>query len=199
MDPQPLPTQLPIPHGRSMLVCRLLTLDDIQAVVAACQDPEIPRWTTVPSPYGEGEARAFVEGSLSNWGQRRALETVITTGDGHPLAHLPVLGAAGARLDWVDEQAAVGYWIHRDARRQGVAKAVLGGFCRWLFDLGFRRVEAEVLVGNRGSCRTLESVGFQREGTRRSLAAGHCGTGADRVDQHVFGLLPGDFVDTAVG
>jgi len=199
VDSQPLPTELVVPHGDTTLVCRLPTLDDITAVVEACQDPDIPRWTTVPSPYGTEQGRGFVEWSLGNWGNRRGFELLITPGDGHPLAELPILGACGGRFDWAGEQASVGYWIHADARRQGVARSALGGLCRWLLDLGFKRIEADVLVGNTGSCRTLESVGFRLEGTRRSLAAGRCGVGADRIDQHTFGLLPGEFVDPAKG
>ena len=195
MNPQPLPTELIVPHADSTLVCRLPTLADVSAVIDACQDPDIPRWTTVPSPYGEAEGRGFVEWATAGWAHRRSLELLITPGDGHPLSHLPLLGAGGARLDWEGEQANAGYWIHADARRQGVARAVLGGVCRWLFSIGFKRVEADVLVGNTGSCRTLESVGFRLEGTRRSLAAGRCGVGADRLDQHIFGLLPDEFVD----
>ena len=30
------------------------------AMVAACQDPEIPRWTRVPSPYTAEDARAYL-------------------------------------------------------------------------------------------------------------------------------------------
>lgn len=33
---------------------------DIGALVFACQDPEISRWTRVPSPYGESDARAYL-------------------------------------------------------------------------------------------------------------------------------------------
>jgi len=199
VDSQPLPTELVIPHGDAELICRLPALRDVPAIVEACQDPEIPRWTRVPTPYGIEQGRGFVEFSLSSWGDRRGLELLMTPGEGHPLAHLPLLGACDARLDWAGEQASAGYWIHAEARRHGVAKAALGGICRWLLDLGFKRVEAAVLVGNVGSCRTLESVGFQLEGTRRSLAAGHCGVGADRHDQHTFGLLPDEFLDPASG
>ncbi len=195
MEPQPLPTELIVPHRSSTLICRLPILDDIPAVVDACQDPEIPRWTTVPAPYGPAEAREFVEATAVGWGTRRALETIITPGEGHPLADLGLLGAVGARLDWDGEQATVGYWMHVDARGHRVASTAVGGFCRWLLDLGLQRIEAEVLVGNVASCRTLESVGFKLEGTRRSLAAGHCGDGSGRLDQHTFGLVPSDFVD----
>ena len=33
---------------------------DIGPLVAACQDPEISRWTSVPNPYGESDARAYL-------------------------------------------------------------------------------------------------------------------------------------------
>ena len=37
---------------------RLIAEADLPVIVAACQDPEIPRWTRVPDPYGESEARS---------------------------------------------------------------------------------------------------------------------------------------------
>ncbi|KFD42954.1 hypothetical protein IU11_16065 [Cellulosimicrobium sp. MM] len=30
------------------------TLDDVDAITAACQDPEVAAWTVVPSPYRAG-------------------------------------------------------------------------------------------------------------------------------------------------
>jgi len=33
----------------------------VPAIAAACQDPEIPRWTAVPSPYTEADARQWLE------------------------------------------------------------------------------------------------------------------------------------------
>src|SRR2546421_6700412 len=33
---------------------------DLVPLVDACQDPEIPRWTAVPSPYGEHDAREYL-------------------------------------------------------------------------------------------------------------------------------------------
>ena len=37
------------------------TGDDVDAIHAACQDADIQRYTTVPSPYPRSEAEAFVE------------------------------------------------------------------------------------------------------------------------------------------
>ncbi|MGH2856147.1 MAG: GNAT family N-acetyltransferase, partial [Solirubrobacteraceae bacterium] len=33
---------------------------DRPALVAACQDAEIARWTSVPAPYGDADARAYL-------------------------------------------------------------------------------------------------------------------------------------------
>jgi RimJ/RimL family protein N-acetyltransferase len=194
MDPQPLPVELVIPHGGSSLRCRLPGLDDIPAVVEACQDPEIPRWTTVPSPYGEAEARRYVEFCAARWGTRSGLHLLIIPGPDHPLVDLPLLGTVGFDVDdWADEQASVGYWIHADARGHGVASTATAGVCRWLLEAGMKRIQAEALVGNTGSAKTLDKVGFLLEGTHRGVAAGPCGVGADRIDVHRFGLLPEDY------
>ena len=39
----------------------LPTRADTAAITEACQDPEIVRWTTVPTPYREQDARTFVD------------------------------------------------------------------------------------------------------------------------------------------
>lgn len=41
MEAQPLPTELAIPYSDWPLLARLPTLDDLPAIVDACQDPEI--------------------------------------------------------------------------------------------------------------------------------------------------------------
>lgn len=196
MEQLALPTELRIPHGRTAagqpthLLCRLPTLDDVPALVEACQDPEIPQWTTVPSPYGEEHGRGYVEFSAAKWGTRAGLHLLITPGQGHPLADIPLLGSVGTDIDWAGDEAEVGYWIHARARRHGVAATATAGLCRWLLDAGLQRLQAKVLVGNVGSVRTLEKVGFKLEGTLRGVAAGPCGIGAERIDEHILGLLP---------
>jgi hypothetical protein len=35
-----------------VVMLRAWRSDDRERIVAALQDPEIPRWTSVPSPYG---------------------------------------------------------------------------------------------------------------------------------------------------
>ena len=44
---------------------RFRTEADLESIVAACQDPEIPRWTLVPSPYRREHAEDFLALSAS--------------------------------------------------------------------------------------------------------------------------------------
>lgn len=189
-----LPTELLISHKDGPLSARLPTLADVPALVNACQDPEISRWTTVPSPYGEAEGRGFVESSLSLWGRREGLEMVITAPGRHPLGHVPILGAILGGVSWERAEAVVGYWIANDARRRGVASAAVSALSRFLLDLGCRRLQASVIVGNLGSGRTLRKVGYRLEGVRRYVHAGTCGVD-DRLDMEIYSLLPGELID----
>jgi RimJ/RimL family protein N-acetyltransferase len=83
---------------------------DADWITAACQDPEIQRWTRVPVPYKRTHAEAFIgdwAGSLAVWALVDA-----DSGDG-------VATAAIHRID--DGDAALGYWVAPWARRLGVA------------------------------------------------------------------------------
>ena len=46
--------------------------EDAEAVTAACQDPEIQRWTLVPSPYRREHAEAWLASAPE---QARAVRT----------------------------------------------------------------------------------------------------------------------------
>src|SRR5699024_791987 len=43
------------------LVLSAPTSEDVPAITAACQDAEIQRWTTIPSPYERRDAEGFIE------------------------------------------------------------------------------------------------------------------------------------------
>lgn len=179
----PLPTSLHLGD----LGLRLPTRADTDAVVAACQDPEIPRWTRVPSPYGVAEAHTWFELAEAERAAGDGLHLLITDGDA-------LLGSAGlAGLDWPGGVAEVGYWVAADARGRGVAGRALEVVSGWALQQGFHRLFADVMVGNHASERVLYKVGFQREGVQRSMPAGACGCDASaRIDIAVWSLVAGD-------
>jgi hypothetical protein len=55
------------------LVLRPKRREDLDAITAACQDPEIPRWTFVPSPYTRADAEAYFERSANEAAAGRAV------------------------------------------------------------------------------------------------------------------------------
>jgi RimJ/RimL family protein N-acetyltransferase len=47
------------------LVLRRWTEGDVEAMVAGCNDPEVARWIpTIPHPYTEADALAFIRGEV---------------------------------------------------------------------------------------------------------------------------------------
>jgi RimJ/RimL family protein N-acetyltransferase len=164
---------------------------DVPAITRACQDPDIQRYTLVPSPYSEDDARTFVTRSHQAFDRGTAAPMVVVS---------PATGEFLGTCGIVDREphdlvAEVGYWVAAHARKAGVATAATRLVCRWAFDrLGLERIHLEAAVENAASNAVARAVGFRLEGTLRSAAsAGHDGrSGGERLDVHVYGLLPGE-------
>ena len=81
----------------------------------------------------------------------------------------------------VGEPAAWGKGVAREAERQACVHAFRG--------LGAHRVHAEIPATNRAAQKVVTFLGFQREGVMREAIR----RGDERIDNQVWGLLPGDF------
>jgi RimJ/RimL family protein N-acetyltransferase len=172
------------PLGDGEILLRAWTISDIPALTAACQDPEIPRWTIVPSPYEEHHARDFIAGSVEDRETGRELAlAIVDQAD-------TLLGAIGVgRFDWDDRKAEIGYWIARDARRRAVGARATRLLARWaLTELGLERLELLANPENEASQRLAERAGFTREGVLRRYRRRH----GHREDLVMFSLLPED-------
>jgi Acetyltransferase (GNAT) domain len=55
------------PLADDRIALRQWTDEDVSAIVAACRDPETSRWTTVPIPYTERDARDWLERCADGW------------------------------------------------------------------------------------------------------------------------------------
>ena len=173
----------PVELRDERLLLRLARADDVEAVTEACQDPEVQRWIPVPVPYEATHAAEWVNGRRPAWEQDQELNWVVTAIDGGRL-----LGTIGLHPHDATMRE-IGFWTAPWARRQGVTTAAARLVCRWAFDeLRLQRVEWWANVGNHGSRRVAESLGFTIEGTCRARLL-HRG---ERVDAWVGGLLPGE-------
>lgn len=151
-------TAVPTSLTDGAVLLRPLTPDDVPAITAHCQDPEIPRWTLVPSPYERRHAEEFL--ASGEW----ALAVCLAS-DGDSL-----LGCIGVpRVDEAAATAEVGYWIAAAARGRGLAPAALRLVTAWLVQhAGFRRVELSIFPGNSASERVAAKAGFRFEGVSAS-------------------------------
>ncbi|HVA61620.1 MAG TPA: GNAT family N-acetyltransferase [Mycobacteriales bacterium] len=178
----------PIVLHTERLVLRGFTRADIAAVHAACQDPAIQRWTTVPSPYRLADAESFVTDiAPRGWSTGEDMPFAVTR-DG------ALLGAAGLHRRGRDPGIAeVGFWCAAESRGQGYVTEAVREIARWAFeDLGVQRLEWYAEVGNTSSRRVAEKLGFSVEGLLRKFLL-HRG---DRVDGWVASLLPGELVES---
>jgi RimJ/RimL family protein N-acetyltransferase len=63
--------------------------------------------------------------------------------------------------------ADLGLMVARDARRQGVGRALLEAALEWARDAGVRKLELHVFPWNGPAIQLYEHFGFQREGYRK--------------------------------
>lgn len=149
--------------------------DDAGAVLAACQDPEIQRWTEVPVPYLPEHADGFVaDTAAQTWRDGGALFAV------EPLDGGDLVGSMGLfpPRNGVGE---AGYWTAPEQRGRGLTAEALGVLTGWALDVvGVHRVELLVDPANTGSRRVAETAGFTAEGTVRQRFL-HRGRPADVV------------------
>jgi RimJ/RimL family protein N-acetyltransferase len=167
-----------------VIALRPPTEDDIDPITRAVQDPEIPRFTRIPSPYSRGDARAFVSDAAVHWQDGTAQNFLIDD-----LASGALLGGIGIHRSQHPGVREIGYWVAADARRRGVATRAVGLLSRWAIpELGLRRLELLTHVDNVVSQGVAERAGFTREGVLRSYATLGCGL----ADVVMFSLLPED-------
>jgi RimJ/RimL family protein N-acetyltransferase len=183
MDPsEPRWERVELSDGRVRL--RAPRDSDLDDIVAACQDPEAVRWTSVPQPYGPAEAEGFLRIVEDGWTSGRAAIFFISTAE-HDGRYC---GAIDLRLDG-EGGGEVGFAVAPWARGSGVCTAALRLVCRWGFDtLGLGRIEWLAHVGNDASRRVADKVGFVFEGVQRAK----CHQRGVRYDAWVAGLLPGE-------
>ena len=153
---------------------------DIPAIVEMCDDPEVARFTRVPSPYSEQDAREFLAGEVMAHEMSFAIVSVDDEDD--------VLGSMGLH-DAGEGRGQIGYLVAARARRRGVASRALRLLAEWaLTEAGLPRVQLFTRVDNVASQRVAERAGFRREGVLRS----HMLLKGERHDAVIFGLVAED-------
>jgi RimJ/RimL family protein N-acetyltransferase len=137
---------------------------DVGGLVAACQDPQIPLHTRAPSPYGEEDARRWLE--VSEAGRLAGTDLSLLVVDRSDR----LLGSVG--LHEVSEKhrrAEIGYWTAAEARGRGVATRAVRLMAHHAFEtLPLERIDIAVEPANDASRRVAERAGFRPDGLLRA-------------------------------
>jgi RimJ/RimL family protein N-acetyltransferase len=143
------------------LVLRPKRPADAEAITAACQDPEIPRWTFVPSPYTLADAEAFLARSAAEEAAGTAADLLaVDAADGRLLGSFSVI-----EIDRDRGSGEIGYWVAAAARGRGIATRGVRLLADWArAELGLTRLEILPHKDNGPSRRVAEKTGFRDTG-----------------------------------
>jgi RimJ/RimL family protein N-acetyltransferase len=131
--------------------------DDAGFIAEAVRDPEIPRWTRVPSPYTKDDAFRWIALAGSMRCEGTALHLVIANAhDDAPL------GSVGLEIHTrPSRHGQIGYWVAAPVRGRGIATRAVKLLAGWARDeLGLPAIEIQVMPGNGPSQAVARKAGF---------------------------------------
>jgi len=141
------------------LILRPKRTEDADAVTAACQDPEIPRWTMVPSPYTRRHAEEHLATVAERARRGESVDLHAVDPDGALLGAFSLMA-----LDRAPGQGEIGYWVAAEARGRGVATRAVRLLTEWGHrELGLERIELMAHDDNLASRAVAERAGYARE------------------------------------
>ena len=160
------PSEIPtLTYG--LLTLRPSNESDIEAIFSACQDPLIPKFTTVPSGYTIDHAIEFVRSDPFSFAERREIRFVIEHGNGGDKKFAGVISLHTINIK--NHTAEIGYWMEKSMRGKGIATTASMMITDYGFaTLGFRRIDGLVDADNEASQKVLIKAGFEREGILRN-------------------------------
>jgi RimJ/RimL family protein N-acetyltransferase len=147
------------------------TPEDVESITRCCQDEAIGRWTTMPVPYRQADAEAFVTKVVpAGWADRSPTWAIRRDPNG------PVAGMIGLAAQ--DASAAeVGFWLDPALRGLGLMTKALNLVCDFAFrpdTLALERVEWRAFVGNAASAAVARRLCAPADCSAAS--AGTCGS-----------------------
>ncbi|GAA1752243.1 GNAT family N-acetyltransferase [Aeromicrobium alkaliterrae] len=137
---------------------RAHTPADLELMVETATDPELVRWTSVPSPYDRDDAERFMTDVVAaGWDagthQMWAIEVLDAQGRPHFAGDVAIRGRG---------VSTIGFALHPDARGRGAMAAAVRLAVGEAFSSGYTEaVHWHAHVGNLASLRVAHACGFR--------------------------------------
>lgn len=151
--------------------------EDVEAITAACQDPEIEQWVSTPVPYERSHAQWFID-RVVRPGWESGTDLVWSVRDAASDRLLGMIGLHGI----AERSAEIGFWVAPWGRGSGVMSRAVALVVDHAFDadgLALERLGWTAYVGNWPSRRVAWRAGFRLEGTIRGHAVQRAGVRRD--------------------
>jgi RimJ/RimL family protein N-acetyltransferase len=131
--------------------------EDLDDLIDLLDEPDIARWTPMPSPFDVEAGLAYLKRAYQGRTNGRRIQLVITTDGRTPLGEVLLFG-----VDAGLKEAELGYLVGARHRRQGLASralTLLSGYARG--DLELQRLLLRIDPGNTASAAVARHCGYR--------------------------------------
>lgn len=169
------------------LVLRPLREADASAIFAIRSDIKVMRYASSLPLTSLDQATAFIERDAAGMAAGETLRLGLERLDDDALIGTCILFHFNAQC----RRAEIGYELRHDAWGRGYMHEALVELLRYAFcDLALNRIEADIDPRNAASAKSLERLGFAREGLLRQRWI----VDGEVSDSALYGLLHGDWL-----
>lgn len=167
------------------LTMRPMRPSDAEDIYRAVQDPEIPKFTTVPADYPIDLAIEFANTrAAASFVNKTELVFVIEDAQLATAEYSYSNGFAGVMslhtIDIPNHRAEIGYWLAKEARGHGICTKATELITEYgLMTIGFKRIDGIVDVRNEPSKAALLKAGYEFEGIMKSYVTRRDGSQLD--------------------
>jgi len=164
------------------LILRRLELADAPHIQHLAGHVEVARGTlTMPHPYEDGMAEAYIEGASNDFGKDGAYSFGVILKETGTL-----IGNIGIQCNNTHKTADMGYWIGKPYWGNGYMSEAAHAVLRFGFEtLRLNKIHAIHFTDNPASGRVMQKVGMTYEGTRRQ----HYWRWGEFKDVALYGIL----------
>jgi RimJ/RimL family protein N-acetyltransferase len=153
------------------IILREWRSEDLDDLVVMLDEPDIARWTPMPSPFDVEAGIAYLKRAYQGRISGQRIQLAITADGGRPLGEVLLFG-----VDLGLKEAELGYLVGREHRRRGLASgalSLLSSYAR--SSLNLSRLLLRIDPGNTASTAVARRCGYRLTGEPPILQEGPYG------------------------